>query len=154
MRKTIVVLVLAAGVVSAQDSPLVALAKRTNRKASKTPVITNDRVAKSNGRISLAGGEGQALPAAAPAPPAEPRQVAAVVPATPAASAPAPASLTTTVRNIEPQSSARFIPAQSSARTIDPIAVRPVVPQSTAPTVQPQSTARNIAPQSSTQPPK
>src|SRR5688572_27283292 len=116
MLRTTLALLLVAGVVSvsAEDSPLVALAKRTNRKASKTPVITNDTIAATKGRISMGGGEGTttasntkatsapaakapaAKAAASPAPPTP--QAAPAASQTPAA-APVNAAHSSTVRN-------------------------------------------------------
>ena len=160
MIRTTLALLLTTAVVMAQDSPLVALAKRTNRKASKTPVITNETVARSKGRVSLPAGDTQAVAAALPALPTPtaaptaqeetPRQPARA--ATAAATAPYTAPATTTVRNITPESTARTIMPET-ARTIEPATTaRQITPQSTVPTVQPASTARNIQPQTSNPP--
>ncbi len=174
MLRIALVVLLAAGVASAsaQDSPLVALAKRTNRKASKTPVITNETVAASKGRLSTAAGDTTAststqtavvagtVSPAPMAPQAKAKaeaqaqaQAQAATPEVPAYRTPTnPAS---TVRNIEPQSSARNTDPQITARTIDPSAA-PVNanPQSTARTIAPESTARTIQPQQTTSKPQ
>ncbi|HEX2123617.1 MAG TPA: hypothetical protein VHL59_18450 [Thermoanaerobaculia bacterium] len=172
MLRTALVVLLVAGVASAEDSPLVALAKRTNRKASKTPVITNETVAASKGRLSMAAGDTtastgtQETSAAVVAGPVSPARLApqAKADAQPQAPAPAAAAVVdpyrtptnpaSTVRNIEPQSSARNTDPQVTARTIDPSAA-PVNanPQSTARTIAPESTARNIQPQQTTSKP-
>ena len=164
MLRAIVGLFLIASVVSAEDSPLVALAKRANRKASKTPVITNETVARSRGRFSLPAGQetataaevksASAVPSAATPPPV-PMPTPAVTP--PPAPAPAqgvtPGTLGTgayaasTARNIVPQSSVRNIEPQSSARTTLPASTARSIPAPTAPIVVPESTARNIQPQ-------
>lgn len=160
MLRITILVVLAAASVSAQDSPLVALAKRTNRAASKTPVITNETLARSRGRLSTPAGETATasnaqpafVPSAAPSQPVAPRTPQAPVtePATPPGY---PAA--STVRNVEPQSSAQFVNPQSTARTIVPASgATHVNPQSTAQTVQPASTARNIPPQTTTTPPR
>ena len=160
MIRTALALTLVAAFASAEDSPLVALAKRTNRKVSKTPVITNETLAQSKGRFSASTAEPAPLPRAvttassiANAQPAAQPQTAAAssVPATPAPRpiqpAVAPAYGTSTVRNIDPATSARNIEPQSTARTITPSAPPTVTPQSSARNVQPSSTARNIQPQ-------
>jgi len=168
MRKAMLLIAFAgAAMASAEDSPLVALAKRTNRKAAKAPVITNETLARGKGRVSLPEGEPAPLPsiattsasavatAAATTPqpvqqPERPRVAPPAAPVTPAQNAPA-----STVRNIEPQSSARFItPAASTVRTVQPSAAAPVNPQSTAGRIDPQSTVRNIDPQQSNRPPQ
>jgi len=165
LRTTILLfLVAVASVAWAEDSPLVALAKRTNRKASSRPVITNETVAASKGRISVSSAEPvkssspRATGAPAPAAPSQPqaRATTAAAPANPQPATPAaptsgyPAS---TARNIEPTSSAQTITPQSTARTIDPsTGARTIDPQSTAGTIQPASTARNIEPQANKPP--
>ena len=53
MIKTAVLCLLVAGTAFADDSPLVAAAKRTNRANPKAKVITNDMVANSKGRLSF-----------------------------------------------------------------------------------------------------
>jgi hypothetical protein len=172
MRLGIAVLVLAAFTVSAQeDSPLVALAKRSNRKASKTPVITNATVSGSKGRVSFGGGENGQTTAALPAPTiaaataaapnakAQPAKAAAASakPAYPAATAQMPASsgpassatfkpITSTATYVAPPSSARTMPATSAV----PVAGA----QNTVRTVQPTSSARNIDAQVAGNPPK
>src|SRR3954447_11397262 len=102
MFRTLLAFLLFAGVASAQDSPLVALAKHSNRTASKRPVITNDTLATLKGRISFAAGETPSgpVPVYVPAP--------ATPPAHAATSSLAPAvtatdySLPSTARNIAP----------------------------------------------------
>lgn len=140
----------------AQDSPLVALAKRTNRKASKSKVITNETLvtASSRGRVSVATGD----TSAPPPPPAEVTpagQRSYVVSSTPAAPreiAPEPTYPAASVRNIDPASSARSVAPASTARSVDASnGVRYIDPQSTSRTIQPGSSAQNIQPQS-TQP--
>ena len=162
MLRFTIALLLAAGVVSAQDSPLVALAKRSNRKASKTPVITNQTVGQRSGRISTVDGAVPPLTtgttAAAPATAASPAPVTQPArPATPAAPAPAMASSmvapadpkAASVRNIDPYSTARSVEPSSSARTVAPVSgAQNINPTSTVQTVQPTSTVRTVAPQS------
>jgi hypothetical protein len=153
MLRTIVALCLATAFVSAsaEDSPMVALAKRTNRKASKAPVITNETLANSKGRMSMSSGETVPPPAIALTP--SPTVQAATKPAAqtiPAASfqpATRPADPNSTVRNIEPQSSARYITPQSTARTTQAPTAPNITPQSSNTNITPASTARNITPQ-------
>lgn len=156
MRTIVVGLLLATAVVSAEDSPLVALAKRSNRTVSKTRVITNDTVGGgSRGRVSMSTGEAVPLPrtGAAPAPAAAPATPQAPptpqAPATPQATTPPAASPygTSTVRNVEPQSSARVIAPASSGRTIAPASTSRTIDATNAGRIDPQSTARNIQPQ-------
>src|SRR6266576_1102851 len=134
MFRTALALLLLAAVASAEDSPLVALAKRSNRSASKRPVITNETVAASKGRISFTAGNtqsGQAtsaeIPAAAtptvvpPVPAQAGRSATRVYPPASAAAAPTQEyALPTTARNVEPQSSVRNVEPSSSVRNIDP----------------------------------
>jgi hypothetical protein len=158
MRKILVVLLVVAGSVSAQDSPLVALAKRTNRKASKTPVITNATVAASQGRMSMAAGEAAAAQSQTATPAAAATEAAA---ATPAAVPPAPAVQYVAPKTItraapvvtsympQPASTARNIEVQSTAVTIAPVStVQNIEPASSARTVEPPSSARNVEPAS------
>lgn len=167
MLRTTLALLLFAAVASAQDSPLVALAKRSNRAASKTVVITNETLATSKGRVSTSESETQVAqttsapaPATSPAPAAAPQ--AAAKPATRPASAasavvppPAEYSLPSTARNIEPQSTVRNVDPQSTVRNVDPQStVKNIDPQSTARTIDPQTTARNVEPQTTNQPPQ
>lgn len=142
MRRMIPLLLLIAAVASAEDSPLVALAKRTNRKASRTPVITNEMVARSNGRLSMPAGE--TINPANSLPPLAPAAAAATT---------KPANAASNTGTVEPQSPIRFLSPQSTARNIDPSsgAVR-ITPQITAQTVQPESTAQTVQPQISTPP--
>ncbi|HVG24073.1 MAG TPA: hypothetical protein VND45_07970 [Thermoanaerobaculia bacterium] len=159
MRKTIfAVLVLSAAVVSAEDSPMVALAKRSNRKASKAPLITNETIARSRGHVSLPAGTAVNAPAPLPA-----TVDAATTPAaapTPRAAATEPARTDalgrsyapSSARNIAPESTARNITPTSSARTINPTtAAGNITPQTTAGRIDPRSTARTITPQSTAQ---
>lgn len=169
MLKAAAVLLLATFAVSAEDSPMVALAKRANRKASKTPVITNDTVAASRGRFSQPTGEAPVQPPTRPTTATASTIATTVTPPAPArppevATVPAPrpqqpvalpgqvgsgAFAPSTARNIEPQSTARNItPAattvstiqpQSSARTIQTTSGQPITPQSTARNIQPQA---------------
>jgi hypothetical protein len=168
MLRIILVSLVFAGVVSAQDSPLVALAKKSNRKASKTPVITHQ---------TLANRDRIAVPAAEPAPAAEPTPATAAhpavapAPATAATPATAPAKPAapagarvavaavpsnysgTTVRNIEPSSSAQVIAAQSTAATTPLTSgAGRFEPQATGRAVQPASTARSVQPQAGNKP--
>jgi len=172
MLRTALALLLLATVASAEDSPLVALAKRSNRAASKTVVITNETVTASKGRISDPAGDTQ--PAQTTSAPATPRAAATPAPArtptpqaTPAAAPAYPAkktgavaaspeyALPTTARNIEPQSTVRNVDPQSTARNVDPQStVKNVDPQSTARTIEPQVTVRNIEPQTTNTPPQ
>jgi hypothetical protein len=167
MFRTALALLLLAAVASAEDSPLVALAKRSNRSASKTPVITNETLASSKGRISFTAGNtqsGQATSAENPAavtpnvvPPVSSqagRSATRVYPPATAAAAPTTEYvLPSTARNAEPQSSVRNVEPQSSVRNIEPQStVRNAEPQSTARNVEPQSTVRNIEPQTTTTP--
>jgi len=168
MLRTTLALLLFAGAALAQDSPLVALAKRSNRAASKTVVITNETIAASKGRISSADGDtqnSQTTAAPAPARPTAARTASPQAPATPAAkpaaktaAVVAPAaeySLPSTARNIEPQSTVRNVDPQSTVRNVDPQStVKNVDPQSTARTIEPQTTVRNIEPQTTNQPPQ
>jgi hypothetical protein len=161
MIKTTLGLLLVATVASAsaQDSPLVALAKRTNRKAPKTTVITNETVAAASGRLSMPAGD--ASKAAAPATSSTARPEAQVNGASVQTVAPPPAAKAkaqpqtaeqprrTTVRNIQPESTARNLDPASSARNIQPEStVRNVQPESSARNVEPATTARNIEPAS------
>src|SRR5687767_10909702 len=107
MLRITIVLLLVAGVASAEDSPLVALAKRTNRKASKTPVITNQTVGR--GRIAIPTGGAPPTPAAAatPAAPATPAPVAPALPQwlleSPRPAAPAVPEVASSARAVAPQ---------------------------------------------------
>lgn len=153
LRMTAVVVLGSAVVLTAADSPLVALAKRTNRSASKTPVITNATLAQHSGRISIATDVENASKQAPKLPPATPRQEPARTAVSPAA-APrptitmaTPVNPSTTVRNIEPQSTAVTVTPQSTAGVIQGTSsVQSITPQSTAGTITPQSTARTITP--------
>jgi hypothetical protein len=161
----LIVGIASANLLSADDSSLVALAKRTNRKTSKTPVITNDTVRTSKGRISQSAGEptsASSQPSAAPAPAAAPAMTAATAstakPQPTKASAPANSQATaaaattssknpasTTVRYVEPQSTARTSVPESTARSSEPTSgVKSVEPTITARTVTPESTAKNV----------
>lgn len=156
MRKLMILVLLAAATISAGDSPLVALAKRTNRKASKTPVITNDTVAKSKGRLSAAGGDATASTGAQPARTAspsysQPEASTARKESTPASTA-APNYPSTTVRTIQPQSTAATLNPSSTARTIQASSgAGKIAAQSTAQTVRPASTAQTSRPSSTAQ---
>jgi hypothetical protein len=114
-------MLLAATLVSAEDSPLVALAKRANRAKSKTTVITNETVLQSKGRFSQA--PGAAMTTVAPLP-STPAAAAPTPPASPAARA--PRESTTQPGEIGSgaygASSARMIEPQSTARNITPTA--------------------------------
>jgi len=156
MLRTMIVLLLVAATVSAEDSPLVALAKRTNRKASKTPVITNETVARSKGRLSMAGGETpRTQPTLMPASTATPESSSAASPSYAqgtAAAATVSSYPSSTVRNVEPQSSARTVASQSTARTVEPSSLAGrIEPQSSAQTVRPEITAQTIRPESTAQ---
>ena len=156
MLPRLLLLVALAGVVSAADSPLVALSKRTNRKASKTPVITNHTLA-SRARLAIATTETtEAAPAtetAAPTPPPATTPSAPTGAKVTVAGA-GPGYSSTTVRNIAPSSSAQTVAPQSTGRALEPASgARTVAPQATAPTVQPQSTARTVDP-TAQQPPR
>jgi hypothetical protein len=177
MLRMTLALLLVTFTASAQDSALVALAKRTNRKPAQAPVITNDTVGGSKGRVSFGSSE-QAAPASG-ANASTPRAKKTATPAaTPSAKTPPPAATdaakepekadapvkSTTVRSIEPQSTARTIAPPTSARTIEATSgarlipaqagtVRTTQPQSTARSIQPQSTARSTQPPSANQPP-
>lgn len=143
---------------AAEDSPLVALAKRTNRQASKRPVITNETLAKSSNKVSFASGDSLPAPALPKAPSTPTSQQTANSPV----AQNAPKDLagqagnypTSTARTIDPQSSARTIDPQSTAGTIQPTSdtVRQINPTSTAANIQPQSTAQNIVPQTANPP--
>ena len=156
MLRLMLVVLLLTSFASAADSPLVALANRTNRKASKTRVITNETLAASKGRISVASGEaagpsaGRRLPPApAPPPRVAPQQAQTAAPSATTTPAYAP----TTARNIEPSSSAQSITPQSTAGTIQPSSgARRIDPQNTSRTIQPASTARTIEPQANRPP--
>jgi hypothetical protein len=147
MRTLMLGLLLTTAMVSAaEDSPLVALAKRTNRKAAKTPVITNATLAGSTigkGRVSMPAGEALPLPrvpsAAAP-------QAAATPAAAPAPRAAAAAPVATTTPAY-PSSTARIIEPQSSIRSIVPSAAAGMAPQSTARNVETQAVAPVKPPQ-------
>lgn len=143
MLRTTLAFLLLAGVASAQDSPLVALAKRTHRTASKTPVITNESLATLKGRVSFAAGQTQSAPAPAYVPASSaPGPQARTTSAAPAV--PVDYSLPSSARNIEPQVSARTTMPESSAHTIEPTSgARTIEPQSTARTIEPQVVVRN-----------
>lgn len=160
MFRTTLVVILLAGFAAAQDSPYVALAKRTNRKASKTRVITNETLVRARTYSESTEGE-QAT--TAPAAAAATAQQAAVTEETPA---PAPVasvnattglllppveqltepSYPTTAKTIAPESTARTVPAEM-ARNIEPTSgAQTIEPQSTIQAVEPASSARNIEP--------
>ena len=151
MFRIVLAVLFLAAVASAEDSPLVALTKHSNRTASKTPVITNETVASSKGRISFTAGEAPSVQAA-PSHVAAPAVLttAPTTTAPPAARAYTPVTAPaadynppTTVRNIEPQSSATRTEPQSTARTIEPSSgARSVEPQSTARTIESQAVAK------------
>jgi hypothetical protein len=153
MLKTGLALLLVAGVASAADSPLVALAKRTNRKAPKTAVITNDNLATGNGRVSTGSQPSGTAPTATPA--AQATQAAPATSPAPAptgariAGAPAPVETpTTSVRNVEAQSTARNVEPTVTSRSVDaPTTAKYVTPLATAKSNEPPSTVRNIDPQ-------
>jgi len=156
MRKlTLAILLLASVSALADDSDLVALAKRTHRATSKTPVITNDTLAASKGRISISSGTAStpaATPAVMPAvststPAAKPvAQQASVAVAPNRVSAPIDnVTVPAAVASTEPQSSSvHYTPAESTARIMTPeSSARDIQPQSTARNIQPESTVRN-----------
>ncbi|HEY0139850.1 MAG TPA: hypothetical protein VGF48_03080 [Thermoanaerobaculia bacterium] len=170
MLRTLPLVLLLAGTVLAADSPLVAAAKRSNRKASKTPVITNDTVGGSRGRVSTstpaevtASTNGQPANAqrasatgmtAAPAPAAPTKAAAPTEPAPVVVVSANPSFPTTTVRNIEKSSTAQTSATTSTARIIEATSgARVIEAQSTVQTTSPQSTARNIEPQQTSRPP-
>ena len=130
---------------AAEDSPLVALAKRTNRKAGKTPVITNATLGASTtgkGRVSMP--EGEALPLPSVPASAAPKAAAPAAAPAPRAAAAAPAAPATPAY---PSSTARIIEPQSSIRSIVPSAAAGMAPQSTARNVEPQAVAPVKPPQ-------
>lgn len=150
---TLAILLLASVSVLADDSDLVALAKRTHRATSKTPVITNDTLAASKGRISISSGTASppapapaAMPAvsttSAPAPKPVAQHAAGVAVAPNRVSAPIDnVTLPAEVAPTAPQtSSVHYSPAEGTARS--------VTPESTARNIEPTSTARNIQPES------
>ena len=151
---------MAVSAASAEDSPLVALAKRTNRKASKTPVITNEMVARSQGRLSMPAGEtpsaSNALPPLSPASTPRPATTRAAGPsksqATVATTTATPTTTPTTATPNGPSSTARSYEIQSTARTVTPQStVRTVEPYSGAGRIEAQSTAQTIQPASTAQ---
>ena len=164
MLRAIIPLCLVAAFASAEDSPLVALAKRTNHKASKRPVITNETVAASRGWISIAFGETTAssmTPAVAsspsPIPPPSPTVAAPAnlaSPTIPSAAATQTSSYpSSTVRNIEPASSVTTVAPESTTRTTEPSSGAGRIDiQSTARTIEPDSTVHNSQPQTSKPP--
>ena len=148
MRRISVIFVslLVASVAIGEDSPLVAAAKRTNRKASKTPVITNAKLSKSRAHLSTAAENLAPLPKpeAAPAPPVRPETTAA-----PASTR--PSAIPTTARSVAPQSTAGTVAPTTGAQTVVPQSTgQTVAPQSTGQSLAPQSTARTVAPQGAT----
>lgn len=148
MLRTTLALLLVAGIASAEDSPLVAAAKRSNRQASKTPVITNSTLAKSRGRLSTASEQLPPLPSPTVAPGTKPAAPAPARDETRTTQTQQPATPASTARMIEPSSSARSTAPTSSARSVEPTSgVRNTDPSSTARTVQPQSTAKTVNPQ-------
>ena len=157
MRTIAFGLLFAATMLSAEDSPLVALAKRANRAKSKSMVITNETVTHSKGRFSQASGDGATVTVATAPSPAAATPTAG---ATPAASRPAAAPSqritlpgevgsgaygASTARIIEPQSSARNIEPTGARATAPVGTTQPMGPTVVAP-VMPQSSARNITP--------
>ena len=143
MRKlALAVLLLASVSVLADDSALVAMAKRTHRAASKTPVITNDTLAASKGRISVASGTASAPAPSSYTPPSTSAPQHAGVAVAPNKLAPTYDNFTVpqAVAGTAPQSSVRNTPVESTARS--------EAPSSSARTIQPESTARNIDPES------
>src|SRR5436853_5077915 len=122
MFRTLLAFLLFAGIASAQDSPLVALAKHSNRSTSKRPVITNDTLATLKGRISFTAGETPSgpVPTYVPAPPTPAPHAAPTTSPAPAVTA-EDYSLPSTARNIAPQTSASTTAPQSTARTIEPV---------------------------------
>jgi hypothetical protein len=146
MRRTALAILLLAGIASAEDSPLVALAKRTNRKAPKSPVITNQTIGTHAGRVSFAGGQMPPINLTAPpdsssAKATNTTQTTAATATTQTTATPTPPS---TARNIQPPSSARNVDPSSGARAVAPQSTGATVPPaSTAQTVQPQATAKS-----------
>lgn len=145
MRRTALLLIFAvAGVAAAQDSPYVALAKRTNRKA-KSPVITNETVANSKGRLSTPAGE--TTPAENAMRFSAPTSAKTAKPAVKAQESTQPALPQTTAKNLAPQSTAPVVKPQSTAPVVAPQSTAPVVkPQSTNRAAEPGSTAKNVNP--------
>lgn len=130
-----------------------ALAKRTNRKASKTPVITNETVAASKGRLSIASENSAPLPKFEPS--ATPAPAAKKPAATAASTSATPPSPPSTARNLEAQVTNRNMGAQSTAGVIKPtVGARNLDAQSTGRSYQGESTARTIPAQDSTRPPQ
>ncbi|HYH07740.1 MAG TPA: hypothetical protein VEK11_11855 [Thermoanaerobaculia bacterium] len=153
MRKIVLGLLLVTTVASAEDSPLVAAAKRTNRKAPKSRVITNDTLARSGGgRMAVASGEAKPLPVVPPSttPAPAPQSTSRPSPTTVPAPAPAMGDGTpyTSARNIDPQASARTIaPTSSITVAPPPSSAGRIDPSSSGRNIDPSSSARNIEPQ-------
>lgn len=129
----------------ADDSVLVALAKRTNRQASKTPVITNETLATSTGRISVASGDAKATPSAPSTTTATGAKVSVIaVPANPTGGTARNIPAQSTATNEAPRSSAANAQPQSTARAADA--------SSTASNSSVNSSARYSEPQSTASP--
>ena len=142
-------LALAAAVSAFADSPMVQLAKRANRKASTSRVITNATVGKGEGRVST----GSQPAAAAPTVP----QSASTTTSAPAKQ-PAPRTDTAPLPNAYqqppqknssmPASSAKNVEPTSSAKSNDPtITAHSTTPPSNVKTTQPTAnTVKNTTP--------
>ena len=138
MLKIAAVCLLVAGVAVAEDSPLVAAAKRTNRANPKAKVITNETVTQSKGRLSVASGTQKPIVMPSPSAPSTERK-----PATATAQKTLPA--TTQRKDYQPPG------------YVAPIAINPVAPMGIAPlpetaSVTPQSSQVPTTPVSSQQP--
>jgi hypothetical protein len=158
MVRTIIALSLVAGFAYAEDSPLVALAKRTNasRKPSKRMVITNETLTGSRTQLTTAGGQ-QTTPATTTDPLVAWLNSPSALPAavrTPSEAAPESLPATdsaypaTTARTIEPSITAVTIVPESTIRTIEPSSgAQSIEPESTARSIPTESTANTIEPQ-------
>lgn len=120
---------------AAQHSPLVALAKRTNRKATKHLVITNETVAASRGRLAVSAGAPPTGLEARPDPssPGATAQAGKVT-------EPAPAQRVA----VASRAVASPVAPDNSGRDRTPRTVATIPIPDTAPTLQPQSTARYL----------
>jgi hypothetical protein len=147
MLRTFIALCLVAGFASAEDSPLVALAKRTNasRKPSKRTVITNETLAGGRSVLTTAGGQAAGSATTTdPSPYALYLATAPRLPVRPASEA-TPDTMSTDSRPLYPATTARTIEPTITAVTIEPEStIRTIEPTSGAQNIEPQVTARSI----------
>ncbi len=161
LRATLICLLLTfTATVVAEDSPLVALAKRTNRAKPKAKVITNETLTKDDGRFSTTATQPQIN---VPPPSAAPTTASKSKPAPAPAAQPKPADSYATGQVRTDLRGMQWVPATASnpqtsqniapVSTQKPVAVespyKPTEAPSSAKSITPDSTARVITPESS-----